>query len=216
MKKVILCSAIVFASAPDVLALEPKWYVKAGYGVVDPDAVVVEEFVAGVIAEELGTTTEVSLKRPKGSNISLGYRLNHYLALEAGYSNFGQTNDKQQYILGANSSEVKTYRTEVSGSTGTLAAVLSTDSSKPYSGGVRLGYHAWKTKAQVGYTHQVSEALADDSGWLLSTDGHGQDAFYGVFANWRIDQWTYSLEHTLYPTENADITLSTLSLSMDF
>lgn len=216
MKKVILYLAIVFTSAPDVSALEPKWYVKAGYGVVDPDAVVVEGFVAGAIEEELGTTTEVSLNHPKGQNVSLGYRLNHYIAFEAGYSNFGQTKDKQQYILGANSSEVKTYRTKVSGSTGTLAAALSTDSSKPYSAGVRLGYHAWKTKARVGYTHQVSGTLADDSGRLLSADEDGQDAFYGVFANWRIDQWTYSLEHTLYPTENADITLSTLSLSMDF
>ncbi|MBB3060616.1 outer membrane beta-barrel protein [Microbulbifer rhizosphaerae] len=216
MKKAILCSAIIFTSAANASVLEPKWYVKAGYGMVDPDAIVVEEFVADTIEEEVDTDAEVSLEVPRGQNISLGYRLNHYIAFEAGYSNFGKSKDKHEYIMGANGSESKTFRTEVSGSTGILAAVLSTDTSKPYSGGIRLGYHAWKTKTRVDYTHMVSGTLADDSAQLLSTDEDGQDAFYGAFINWRIDQWTYSLEHTLYPTDNADITMSTLSLSMDF
>ncbi|WP_250458525.1 outer membrane beta-barrel protein [Microbulbifer litoralis] len=234
MKKLALAALATTAFASSAQAIEGEWYTRVGFGITTADDESVEEFLANEIETDLGITEDVDFDYPRGYNFGLGYRLSPHIAFEASYINFGEEKKGYAYsnaygdieTIGIEGVETMRYSSKISGTAKTLGAVLSTDVGRPLSGGLRAGYAFWSTEADVIFRYQ-------DQGMELNSEGEqesysisyreerlkdetdGGDPFYGGFVNWRIGRWTYSLEHTLYNTEDSDLSLSSISLSMD-
>lgn len=92
-----------------------------------------------------------------------------------------------------------------------MAALATTDSRRELYADAKLGFHFWETEVDVS-------APGGGSMNVISEDG--TDIFYGVFANWRLSNWTLGVEHTIFQTEiegeGMDPSLTAVSLSLDF
>lgn len=157
------------------------------------------------------------------------------MAFELGYSDFGEEDSSYSYVsshgdldvFGYEEVQTDTYKGKVTGTAKTLGAVFSTNTNRDLSGGVRVGYALWSTGTHVTVYSEVDGVELNGEGEeepysasyrdvRVKDDTDGSDPYYGGFVNWRIGKWTYSLEHTLFNTDEADISVSSLSLSMDF
>lgn len=238
MKKVILAAlATAFTSSAYATAynFQGEWYTRVGFGITTADTDAAEAYLTDEIATDLGVTENVEIGHPRGYNLNLGYRLNRYIAFELGYNDFGEEETSYTYYssfgdietFGREGVITETYKSKVSATAKTLGAVISTDATRTLSGGVRAGYAFWSTGTDVMYYYQedgVRLNTEDEevpyslsrSNVRLKDDSDGGDPFYGGFVNWRIGKWTYSLEHTLFNTDDTDHSTSSISLSMDF
>ena len=241
MKKLILTAALLASANAGAATLEGDWYGRVNFGVTDPDADELEGFVSDTIESEMGVSESVDFENPRSYSINIGYRINHYIAVEAGYTNFGKHNVRYRYpgyygslaAVGWETQATDTYKAKISGTTKTLGVVLSTDTTRQFSAGVRAGINLWNTRAEVNYDYdQVDRTLIDPAGGVeadniaeshygyqesrLSSDLSGEDAYFGAFVTWRIGRWAYTLDHTLYKTDEVEPTVSSLALDYAF
>ncbi|WP_193162858.1 outer membrane beta-barrel protein [Microbulbifer hainanensis] len=241
MKKLVLTAALLASANAGAATLEGDWYGRVNFGITDPDAGELEGFVHDTIESEMGVSESVDFENPRSYSINIGYRINNYVAVEAGYTNFGEHNVRYSYpnyygnlaTLGYEGRETDTYKAEISGSTRTLGVVLSTDASRQFSAGVRAGISLWNTRAEVNYVYDnITRRLIDPAGSLdadniydtysnyqesrLSSDLSGEDAYFGAFVSWRIGRWAYTLDHTLYKTDEVEPMVSSLALDYAF
>ncbi|WP_444924069.1 hypothetical protein ACJJH9_01585 [Microbulbifer sp. DLAB2-AF] len=73
MKRFIL-SSVIALSASNTMAMENSFYLKSSYGKVDTD----------ISTQESEEYFETNLSNPRGWTVTLGYRLNNFLAIEGG------------------------------------------------------------------------------------------------------------------------------------
>lgn len=200
MKGILLSAAALLVSS-SALAVEDTWYAKASYGLVDFDTASFERD----LCRDEGIC--YNFDRANAFSLNAGYRLNRHFSFEAGYTDLGRTSDSAAVdIFG----ETVNFRTALSGRTATIAALASTDASQPLSAGAKLGVHFWKAKGRI-------RSSAAGMGFGESFSDDGTDVFYGVFANWRIDQrWTLGVDYTFFEMDEADPSMASLSLAMDF
>lgn len=235
LKKLILATALAASTNATAATLEGDWYTRIGIIQTDPDVGAVENFLSETIETETGVGESVDFGNPRSYSLNIGYRINSYLAVEAGYTDLGDSSNTYRYFhdygdlqtQGYEGRETMTYKSKVSGSTKTIGVVLSTNATRAFSVGVRAGVHLWGTKADIDstYTDEYTYLDADNNVLegdsridevLLASDTDGEDAYYGVFANWRIGRWSYSLGHTLYKTDDVEPSVSSLALDYDF
>ena len=235
MKKLILTAALAASTHASAATLEGDWYTRFSFGLTNPDAGEVENFLSNTIASEVGIQESVDFENPRSYSFHIGYRFSRFFAVEGGYVNFGENNERFGYYnsygnletQGFEGIETATYKGEVSGTTRTLGIVVSTDATRTFSAGIRAGIHLWNTRAEIDYAYsdsyrytnaddEIVEDVFKSETSLLSSDLDGEDAYFGLFANWRIGRWSYSLDHTLYQTDEVEPTVTSLALDYAF
>lgn len=207
MKKTIFAATLALLASANVAAMEDTWYGKVSYGVTDLDTGRAERDLCSVgLCYDLGSD--------KGFSFNLGYRFNRYFAAEGGYADLGEVSDTQGVnasILDPSLPDQEVDLTlSLSTSNWSMAALATTDASREFYAGAKLGFHFWETEADVSTPGMTVNALSED----------GTDIFYGVFANWRTGNWALGVEHTIFQTEvggeGMDPSLTAVSLSLDF
>ncbi|WP_444920182.1 outer membrane beta-barrel protein [Microbulbifer sp. CnH-101-G] len=222
MKRFIL-SSVIALSASNTMAMENSFYIKSSYGKVDTD-------ISSQEAQEFFGT---KLSDPNGWFLTLGYRFNNFLAIEGGYADLGEAEakDSQSGFMPYNDYETVyydySYKSQISAQTKMLGVFLSTDTNKPFYAGVRAGYQSWD--AEIELTGKVSESLVWSNGYdqtvelysyqedlSYSDDTDGSDLYYGVSAGWNYNNWSLSLEHTIFEMDDQKPSLSSLGLTYNF
>ncbi|WP_444941364.1 outer membrane beta-barrel protein [Microbulbifer sp. ZKSA004] len=225
MNRLILASAILF-SASNVMATESNFYLRSSYGKVDTD------FSSRETQETLG----VELSTPKGWSVALGYRLNNFISLEAGYADLGDANGSDTDITGYTYDYdfgPYTYRREenreriLSLKSKMLGMLLTTDITKDFYAGIRTGLHSWDADLKHKSSLNIQHVWADNNGNVLDTEGTGykvsgkdgtqdEDLYYGISAGWNYNNWSLSLEHTIFNMDKKKPSLSSLALTYNF
>lgn len=235
MKKVILASAAAAFSLAASMGhtfdtQNPSGlYVSGSYGSIDHDL------------QEIEDSTGVKFSSPKGSAITLGYRVNQHIAIETGYTDFGTAEASESYTEiygpyyyapGYSEEEEVVYsgKVDVSASSFRLGLALTTDVWETVSAGVKIGFHSWDADLSGRMSADSTYYLIDDlSGQRidsadfggdysesLSDSTDGTDAYYGVTAGWRIDNLLLSVDYTKYVMDDIEPTMATLTLGYDF
>lgn len=231
MKKLILTAVLAASTNASATTLEGDWYTRLSFGLSNPDADAVEGLLRDTIAEDTGFQESVDFENPRSLSINVGYRINRFFAVEAGYTHFGDINERYRYsraygnleTLGYEGVETDSYKAEISGNTKTLGLVVSTDATRQFSAGVRAGVHLWNTRAEIEYDYEDTRSALNAEDEVvqieespLSSDLDGEDAYVGLFANWRIGRWAYSLDHTVYKTDEVEPTVTSIGLDYAF
>lgn len=235
MKKVTMASAVAMFSlaasmghASDIQN-RSGLYMSGSYGSVDHDLQEAEDYAG------------VNLSSPKGSAITFGYRVNQYVAIETGYTDFGSADASDSYTEvygpyyvapGYSEEEEVVYsgKVDVSASSFRLGLVLTTNVWETVSAGLKLGFHNWDAEASGRMSADSTWYLIDDlSGQRidsadfgddysesLSESMDGTDAYYGVTAGWRINNFLLSVDYTKYVMEDIEPTMASLTLGYDF
>lgn len=235
MRKIFLASAITMASLTASMGHafdgqnQTGIYLSGSYGSVDHDLQEVEDY------------TGVKLSSPKGSAITLGYRINRNLAIETGYTDFGSADARESfseiygpyyYAPGYSEEEevVYTGSADVTSSSFKLGVVFTTDVWETVSAGLKLGFHNWEVEAAGRYTEDSTFYLIEDAtgqridsadfgndvSESLSGSTDGSDAYYGVTAGWRVDNLLLSVDYTRYVMDDIEPTMAAITLGYDF
>lgn len=208
MKRANFISVLALFASASAMAVEDSWYGRVGFGVTDLDLGGLESDLCSVdLCYDFGTD--------KGYSLNLGYRLNRYFAMEGGYTDLGEASDTQSVNPSLFDPSLPNGEADVkiatSSSNWSMAALATTDSSRALYAGAKLGFHFWETEVDVS---------APGGGSMNALSEDGTDIFYGVFANWRVENWTLGVEHTIFQTEiegeGMDPSITAVSLSMDF
>lgn len=224
MKRAVLASIFAFATS-GAMAIEKNFYLKSAYGHVDPDVEELEEYL------------DIKLSDPKGYSITLGYRINRFLAVEGGYTDLGEAEGEYQdsysdsYTYSNGWREDDTYSEKITGSLGAtskmLGMLVSTDMNEKFTAGLRLGIQRWEAEVKATRLSTIGYELYDDRGILIdfgalgdpiseSATDDGSDAYYGVTVGWAERNWVLSLEHTIFEMEDQKPSLSAIALSYNF
>ncbi|WP_444900492.1 outer membrane beta-barrel protein [Microbulbifer sp. VAAC004] len=225
MNKLILASVILF-SASNSMATENNFYLRSSYGKVDTN----------VSSYEASANIGVDLSTPKGWTIALGYRLNRFFALEAGYADLGDADGSDNFITDesydldsgpyTSHREVSRERT-LSIKSKMLGILFTTDVTKDFYAGVRTGFHSWDADLKYKSTLNMQQTWTDYNGNVIDTEstnfeGSGKDGtkdsdfYYGISAGWNYNNWSLSLEHTIFNMDKKKPTLSSLALTYNF
>ncbi|MFV8782968.1 outer membrane beta-barrel protein [Microbulbifer sp. SA54] len=224
--KKFLLGAAVFCATASAQAVEHSWYAKFGYSATEPDAGQYEQ----LLFDELGFENKFDLARGLGG--TLGYQFNRFIAVEGGLLNWGESTVKEGYYYGNLEADGITgqFRSKatVSGYTGTVGVVLSTSVERPFSVGVKGGVHMWTVEEKFSAVNKGTQLVeVGDSGetaivpfyeelidYSRSTDG--TDPYLGLLASYSEDNWTLSVEYTVFQTEFADPASTIFSVSTRF
>ena len=235
MKRLLLASSVTVALFASFTghAFDSQsrsgFYLSGSYGSVDHDLQEVEDY------------TGVKLSSPKGSAITFGYRINEYIAVEGGYTDFGEADAEETYseefgpyyvAPGYSEIEEVNYSGNVAlaSTSYRLGLVATTDIWKTFSAGARIGFHNWES--------DISARVRADSTWYLIDDLTGErvdsadfggdftesesdsidgsDAYYGVTAGWRSGNLLVSLDYTMFVMEDIEPTMTSLTIGYDF
>ncbi|WP_444903267.1 outer membrane beta-barrel protein [Microbulbifer sp. CnH-101-E] len=221
MKRFIL-SSVIALSASNTMAMENSFYLKSSYGKVDTD-------VSSQEAQELFGT---KLSDPNGWSLTLGYRFNNFLAIEGGYADLGEAEAKKSdndVIPDMNGTYYYdySYKAVLNAQTKMLGMFLSTDVSKNFYAGIRAGYQTWdaelKRKGNFNAKYewnddfsQVFDDISYNESLANSESTDGSDLYYGVSAGWNYNNWSLSLEHTIFEMDEQKPSLSSLGLTYNF
>lgn len=204
-------------------------YLSGSYGTVDHDLQDVEDY------------TGVKFSSPKGSAVTLGYRVNQNIAVETGYTNFGDAEASESYAEvygpyyyapGYSTVEEVEYRgaVSVSASSFKLGLLATTDIWNTVSAGVRLGFHTWEADVSGRVNADSTLYLIDDLtgerldsadiggdfSESLSESTDGSDAYYGVTAGWRNGNLLLSVDYTKFVMDDVEPTMASITLGYDF
>lgn len=208
MRRAVFVSALALFASANAMSIEDSWYGRAGFGLTDLDVGQMERDLCSVdLCYDFGID--------KGFSLNVGYRLNRHLAMEGGYTDLGEASDTQSINPSFFDPSLPNGEADVKIATSTsnwsMAALATTDSNKALYAGAKLGFHFWETDVDVS---------APGGGSMNALSEDGTDIFYGVFANWRVDNWTLGVEQTIFQTEidgeSMDPSMTAVSLSLDF
>ncbi|GAB2888599.1 outer membrane beta-barrel protein [Microbulbifer echini] len=221
MKRFILASAIAF-SASNTTAMENSFYLKSSYGKVDTD----------ISAQEARDTFGTKLSDPNGWSFTLGYRLNNFFAVEGGYADLGEAEakDSQNVFIPDSYGTYyfdSSYKATIDAQTKMLGVFLSTDTSKTFYAGLRAGYQVWDAELKQSGSFserfewndefdQVADDLYYQGDFSNNETTDGTDLYYGVSAGWNYNNWSLSLEHTIFEMDDRKPSLSSLALTYNF
>ncbi|WP_237059729.1 outer membrane beta-barrel protein [Microbulbifer sediminum] len=220
MKAISAAIALVgVISASSAVANEGAWYFQAGLSSTDPDASEVE----AALAAEFGTDQKFG--NASGYNLTLGYQLTPFIAVEGRYLDMGETEASDSYAEG--DIAVDGYEFRQSGkmklsSTGlAFGAVITTDTAKPFSAGVRAGFNFWDSEATFSYSESLQcdpffEPCSYQYSDSISESEDGNDAYYGIVGTYRVGDWVFTLDHTVYTMDEMEPSSTTLSAGMRF
>ncbi|WP_299948508.1 outer membrane beta-barrel protein [uncultured Microbulbifer sp.] len=232
MNRLILAAAILFF-ASNTMATESNFYLKSSYGKVDPDGKLDTDFPSLEDQENLS----VKLSNPKGWSLALGYRLDNFIALEAGYADLGDADSSVSEVRSNNFDYgyySDTYEREnrlettLSRKSKMLGIFLTTDVTKDFYAGIRTGFHSWDADLKYKFTSNTKYTETDNSGSVTYTDTynyeesdkeriHDSDLYYGISAGWNFNEnWSLSLEHTIFEMNEDKPSLSSLALTYNF
>lgn len=205
------------------------FYLSGSYGSSDLDLQEVEDY------------TGIKLSSPKGTAFTFGYRVNQFIAVETGYTDFGDAEADESYreefgpyFVAPGYSEIEevVYNGDVtvSASSFRLGLLATTDIWEAFSAGVRVGFHNWEA--------DVSARLKADSTWYLIDDLSGErvesadfggdftdresdsldgsDAYYGITGSWRTGNVLVSLDYTQFVMDDIEPTMTALTIGYDF
>ncbi|WP_444899708.1 outer membrane beta-barrel protein [Microbulbifer sp. VAAC004] len=226
MKRLAPAFALIIFASPNI-AQDNNLYIKSSYGIVDADADTLQ-VNSSFIAE---------VTKSQGWNLILGFRLNNFLAFEGGYTDLGESEDNQKILTRSHSDEYDpsgehlyhtNYKVSLSGNSKTLGVLVTTDITKKFHAGLRLGYQQWKTiyESKEVFLHRYTsvssmskfrkpyeEVLAMNS---EKTSSDGSDPYYGVSFGFTHNNWGLSLEHTIYEMNQYKPSLSSLAITYNF
>jgi len=107
-----------------------------------------------------------------------------------------------------------------------LGIFLTTDITKNLYAGIRLGYQQWEAELKeienLNWNYEVvisGSQIASESGssnYSYKGDDDGSDPYYGVSAGWNYNNWSLSLEHTIFEMGDRKPNLSSLALTYNF
>lgn len=200
-------------------------YLSGSYGTVDAD---------------LQDTGE-KFSSPKGGAITLGYRVNEFIAIEGGYTDLGSAKGSYTDIYIAEGpyqytdgySEVREVsdieKATVSGTSTRLGFVVSTNVWDTVSAGLRAGFHRWDVEGKSSYDYSDTWYLIDDATnervdsyteYEFSDSDRdsldGSDHYYGLTAGWRNGNLLLSVDYTVFVMEEIEPSMASLTLGYDF
>ncbi|GAA5524679.1 hypothetical protein Maes01_01236 [Microbulbifer aestuariivivens] len=195
----------------------------------------------GYVDSDLDDFLGVNMSSTKGAAITFGYRVNQYVAIESGYTDFGSTEGSDfAFWLGnenpgpaPDTTEVvvdaATRNVEASTSSFKLGVVLSTDIWQTMSAGFKVGVHSWESDLSAEVYESLADVVVDDvTGEILSWDTvwensysisetiDGTDAYYGVTGGWRFNNLLVSVDYTRYVMDEVEPTIASISVGYDF
>ncbi|USD21072.1 porin family protein [Microbulbifer variabilis] len=212
MKRFILATAIAL-SASNTIALENNFYLKSTYGSVDTN----------ISSKDALESFKTKLSDSSGWSITLGYRLNKFIALEGGFADLGDTEGSYRHEewsfsqWGDEMSEISTIDYKISTDTKILGLFLTTDITKDFYAGARVGYQLWDEQFQKRHEFSARWDWGDYHG-INTTDetNDGSDPYYGISVGWNNNNWSLSLEHTIFEMKDRKPSLSSLGLTYNF
>ncbi|BBM01755.1 outer membrane beta-barrel protein [Microbulbifer sp. GL-2] len=220
MKRLIL-AAILATSASSSMAMENNFYLKSSFGKVDTD----------ISNREALENFGVKLSDPKGWNVTLGYRLNNFLSIEGGYTNLGSSEGRDRGSDSINTDYEALhyeydYKVDIDTQSRMLGIFLTTDITKNLYAGIRVGYQQWdaelKEVENLNWNYEVvisGSQIASESGssnYSYKGDDDGSDPYYGISAGWNYNNWSLSLEHTIFEMGDRKPNFSSLALTYNF
>ncbi|GAB2510266.1 hypothetical protein [Microbulbifer agarilyticus] len=162
-----------------------------------------------------------------------GYSINQYISIDLRYANLADLQDMDSssdyfvhdyYVLDGVQDQTAELNIQSLG----LAATITTDSTRPYYAGLKLGYHysdtewhqkihSFGTRLELDYVSQdvLSESEYD---WTRqdNIEGSGFNENYGAIVGINISNWQIGLEHMLYALKNGDSQATTLFIGKKF
>lgn len=209
------------------------FYISGGYGIVDNDLDEVEDYVG------------LELSDPNAFSLTLGYRINSWLAAEIGYIDLGSADvsASDQFVSWgpeyAGTDGVYDYYTydeitesgaaEVSATAVKLGGVISTNVWETVSIGLRLGVNLWDAEVKANYDYSedgyltlgLDGEVVDTINWDSYSESFGgsedgSDFYYGLTAGWRSGNLLLSLDHTFYEMDDIKPSVTSLTLGLDF
>ncbi|WP_444887324.1 hypothetical protein [Microbulbifer sp. JMSA008] len=221
MKKLILASAIIISTS-STMAMENSFYFKSTYGMVNTD----------ISSQETQEKLSTDLSDPNGWSFILGYHLNKFLALEGGYVDLGDAegryHDRYDSPYGFSAHDT-IHNYTINTQAKTFGLFLTTDITKDFFAGLRVGYQFWNehfedkvTKYLHYYDHDQNGVFTDIATRSYTEKDQdceikdGSDLYYGVSAGWNYNNWSVSLEHTIFEMEERKPSLTSLGLTYNF
>ncbi|MFV8783506.1 hypothetical protein ACNKU7_13905 [Microbulbifer sp. SA54] len=221
MKK--LACAMLLLLSPFATAYDSAYspfYLKFGYGSVDPDIHELDEY---------------DYEQPAGYSLMLGYQASPFLALEGGYVNLGEITESYIEPYGYGTPGYDYYFEEgvyesgagISASSLAIGVVLSTDVYSGFTAGVRFGYHLWDVEADAYEIDEWTEYFwnsaigayeaydyGNEAGLSETVDGN--DPYYGVTLGLGAGNWMFSADYTVYNMEDTAPALGSISVGFRF
>ncbi|USD21069.1 outer membrane beta-barrel protein [Microbulbifer variabilis] len=211
MKRFILATAIAL-TASNTIALENNFYLKSTYGAVDTD----------ISTQEALERFETKLSDPSGWSITLGYHLNNHIAFEGGFIDLGDAKGSYRHEessigdWGGTNYERHIYDYTLSTEATILGLFFTTDITKDFYAGIRIGYQFWDEHLQE--KDDVFFWDWDEYEDIITTHktNDGSDLYYGISVGWNYNKWSLNLEHTTFEMEKREPRLSSLALTYNF
>ncbi|WP_444930097.1 outer membrane beta-barrel protein [Microbulbifer sp. SSSA002] len=224
MKHTALAAFIALFSS-SIHAEEQPFYLKAslGYTQFDSDS-------SYTIKEDLDSVSY---------GFTFGYRINQYIAIEAGMTDLGKLERRsgyelydaeiygdQDYQTVFNASSYDHTKTEYKSYS--LGAAFTKRFQQHLSAGVRLGVHQWNTTSSGSGNYEYSIDWYSPDGELLESESYawsgdwgdekdsGTDSYYGAVISWSTGAWDIGLEHTLYKIEDEKANFTALGATYSF
>ncbi|WP_444925636.1 outer membrane beta-barrel protein [Microbulbifer sp. TRSA002] len=238
MKHTTLAAVIALFSS-SIYAEEQPFYLKASLGFTQFDTSYLKASLgytnldtsdsAYVTKEDLDST---------GYGFTLGYRINKYIAIEAGMTDLGRKEQSAYKLIDEDHSDNDGYRhTEYSLSTGydktkyksySLGTAFTAQLHRHLSASARIGVHQWRktssgTASYVwvsrGYNPSGELEGADDFWSSVDWDAEKESSsnpYYGAEISWSIGTWDIGLEHTIFEIEDEKANFTALGIIYSF
>ncbi|WP_445355877.1 outer membrane beta-barrel protein [Microbulbifer sp. EKSA008] len=225
MKRTAIAAVIALFSS-SIYAEEQPFYLKASLGFTQFDS----SDNAYVTKEDLDST---------GYGFTLGYRINKYIAIEAGMTDLGSTEQQSRYELhdeGDYDIDGYKYIVDVSSTSHakteyksySLGTVFTAQLHRHLSASARFGVHQWRKTSGGTASYAYSGSWYSPSGELLESESvswsgdwdaekeSSSNPYYGAEISWSTGTWDIGLEHTIFEIEDEKANFTALGIIYSF